>query len=87
MAKQVTVKQVTRVSNREISDVFEPSTRQPKQLAKQLPKQLLINGQQPKLQPVAFMFPRQGAQYVNMGLELAHYLSTPAGSGTILSKD
>ncbi|NES83520.1 MAG: alpha/beta fold hydrolase [Moorea sp. SIO2B7] len=56
--------------------MFEPSTRQPQQLPKQLPKQLLINGQQPKLQPVAFMFPGQGAQYVNMGLELIHEIST-----------
>ncbi|NEP23194.1 alpha/beta fold hydrolase [Moorena sp. SIO3I6] len=52
--------------------MLEPSTRQPQQL----PKQLLINGQQPKLQPVAFMFPGQGAQYVNMGLELTHEIST-----------
>ncbi|NET64240.1 MAG: alpha/beta fold hydrolase [Moorea sp. SIO1G6] len=64
------------ISNREIRDVFEPSTRQPQQLPKQLPKQLFINGQQPKLQPVAFMFPGQGAQYVNMGLELTHEIST-----------
>ncbi len=67
--------------------MFEPSTRQPKKLPEPLPKQLLINGQQPKLQPVAFMFPGQGAQYVNMGLELTHDLSTPPGSGTILSSD
>ncbi|OLT59486.1 alpha/beta fold hydrolase [Moorena bouillonii] len=60
------------ISNWEIRDVLEPSTRQPQQL----PKQLLINGQQPKLQPVAFMFPGQGAQYVNMGLELTHEIST-----------
>ncbi|NEQ07057.1 MAG: acyltransferase domain-containing protein, partial [Moorea sp. SIO4E2] len=64
------------ISNWEIRDVLEPSTRQPQQLPKQLPKQLLINGQQPKLQPVAFMFPGQGAQYVNMGLELIHEIST-----------
>ncbi|NEQ84987.1 MAG: hypothetical protein F6K26_34080, partial [Moorea sp. SIO2I5] len=56
--------------------MLEPSTRQPKKLPKKLPKQLLINGQQPKLQPVAFMFPGQGAQYVNMGLELTHEIST-----------
>ncbi|NEO36839.1 MAG: acyltransferase domain-containing protein [Moorea sp. SIOASIH] len=56
--------------------MLEPSTRQPQQLPKQLPKQLLINGQEPKLQPVAFMFPGQGAQYVNMGLELTHEIST-----------
>ncbi|NET83811.1 MAG: alpha/beta fold hydrolase [Moorea sp. SIO1F2] len=52
--------------------MLKPSTRQPQQL----PEQLLINGQQPKLQPVAFMFPGQGAQYVNMGLELTHEIST-----------
>ncbi|NEO89615.1 MAG: acyltransferase domain-containing protein, partial [Moorea sp. SIO3G5] len=56
--------------------MLKPSTRQPQQLPKQLPKQLLINGQEPKLQPVAFMFPGQGAQYVNMGLELTHEIST-----------
>lgn len=56
--------------------MLEPSTRQPQQLPKQLPKQLLINGQQPQLQPVAFMFPGQGAQYVNMGLELTDEIST-----------
>ncbi|NEO70711.1 alpha/beta fold hydrolase [Moorena sp. SIO3H5] len=56
--------------------MLEPSTRKPQQLPKQLPKQLFINGQQPKLQPVAFMFPGQGAQYVNMGLELTDEIST-----------
>ncbi|NEQ09739.1 MAG: hypothetical protein F6K37_28485 [Moorea sp. SIO4E2] len=44
--------------------MLEPSTRQPQQLPKQLPKQLLINGQEPKFQPVAFMFPGQGENTV-----------------------
>ena len=55
--------------------MLKPSTRQPQQLPKQLPKQLFINSQKSKLQPVAFMFPGQGAQYVNMGLELTYEIS------------
>ncbi len=45
------------------------------------PKRVLTNFQEPGERPVAFMFPGQGAQYVNMGLEL--YQTEPAFRGQV----
>ncbi len=40
------------------------------QLEMQNPKQVFSNSQKPREREIVFMFPGQGAQYINMGLEL-----------------